>query len=234
MGPACRSRRSRPRYGAADRPRLGNGRRCSGFRTGTELRASLRVRSPVPRAKPVGGGRNRVGPIRRSSARYPAASGAERLREAVCGGVGEADFVVELRGPKAQRSVSSPERAPGPGGRCRGRSGAVGASGARRGGREGVRGVPSRCVCVCVVCAYMWMCACGCVCRVPPSSHPTPGEGRDGGEGGSDGSPRSGSPSRSSNVREVINNQLGGSMKLIYRRAGAAEPHGARPPASPP
>lgn len=90
------------------------------------------------------------------------------------------------------------------------------------------------CVCVCVVCAYMWMCACGCVCRVPPSSHPTPGEGRDGGEGGSDGSPRSGSPSRSSNVREVINNQLGGSMKLIYRRAGAAEPHGARPPASPP
>lgn len=134
----------------------------------------------------------------------------------------------------AQRSVSSPERAPGPGGRCRGRSGAVGASGARRGGREGVRGVPSRCVCVCVVCAYMWMCACGCVCRVPPSSHPTPGEGRDGGEGGSDGSPRSGSPSRSSNVREVINNQLGGSMKLIYRRAGAAEPHGARPPASPP
>lgn len=104
----------------------------------------------------------------------------------------------------------------------------TGRAGGGAGGAEPVR------VCVCVVCAYMWMCACGCVCRVPPSSHPTPGEGRDGGEGGSDGSPRSGSPSRSSNVREVINNQLGGSMKLIYRRAGAAEPHGARPPASPP
>ena len=96
---------SRPRYGAAGRPRLGNGPQCSGFRADTELRASPRVCSPVPRAKPVGGGRDSVDPVHRSSARYPAASGAERLGDAVCGGVGEADFVVELRGPKAQRFV---------------------------------------------------------------------------------------------------------------------------------
>lgn len=78
----------------------------------------------------------------------------------------------------AQRSVSSPERAPGPGGRCRGRSGAVGASGARRGGREGVRGVPSRCVCVCVWCAPICGCVRAAVCAVSlPPATPPPGRG---------------------------------------------------------